>query len=102
MGKQTNHTRRCFLNRLSHTFALGSVAGLLPQLALIPKAQAQSSGDYRALVCIYLAGANDSFNWLVPRDSTAAGSRYDTYRASRGGVYSTSNPSGLAENAAKR
>lgn len=96
MGKQTNHTRRCFLNRLSHTFALGSVAGLLPQLALIPKAQAQSSGDYRALVCIYLAGANDSFNWLVPRDSTAAGSRYDTYRASRGGVYSTSNPSGLA------
>lgn len=96
MGIETNASRRCFLNRLSHTFALGSVAGLLPQLALVPRAQAQTATDYRALVCIYLAGANDSFNWLVPRDSADTGSRYDTYRVSRGGVYGPSNTSGLA------
>ena len=37
-------------------------------------------GDYRALVCVYLYGGNDSFNMLVPRDNP----RYNTYLASRG------------------
>ena len=36
-------------------------------------------GEYRALVCILLAGGNDSFNMLVPRDPAA----YATYQASR-------------------
>jgi len=91
----TRPTRRRFLQGLGSCLASGSLGALLPQLALMPRAAAQSSG-YRALVCIYLAGANDSFNWLVPRDSEAAGSRYDTYKSSRGGVYGSSNPNGLA------
>lgn len=62
---------------------------------MIPTASAQSTG-YKALVCIYLAGANDSYNWLVPRDSTTAGSRYSAYQQARGGVYSQSNTGGLA------
>ena len=70
-------------------------AALLPQLGLIPRAMAQAA-DYRALVCIYLAGANDSYNWLVPRDADAAGSHYDRYRTARGGVWSGSNTAGLA------
>lgn len=96
MGRMSNQSRREFIKKLGGSFALGSVASLLPQLALMPKAFAQAAPGYKALVCIYLAGANDSYNWLVPRDSEAAGSRYDTYRASRGGVYSSSNTSGLA------
>ena len=38
--------------------------------------------DYRALVCIYLYGGNDSFNMVVPRDNT----NYNIYAASRAGL----------------
>jgi uncharacterized protein (DUF1501 family) len=96
MGYSTSNSRRDFLKKLGGSFAAGSLASLIPQLALLPRAMAQSSGGYRALVCVYLAGANDSYNWLVPRDSESSGSRYDTYRSTRGGVYSASNTNGLA------
>ncbi|MCK7595362.1 DUF1501 domain-containing protein [Pseudomarimonas salicorniae] len=90
-------SRRRFLKGLGGCLGAASLGSLLPQLALIPRtAFAQAAGDYRALVCIYLAGANDSFNLLVPRDSESAGSLYDSYRNARGGVYSGSNASGLA------
>ncbi len=96
MDYMANQRRRAFIKKLGGAFAAGSVASLLPQLALLPRAYAQSTGGYRALVCVYLGGANDSFNWIVPRDSEASGSRYDTYRATRGGVYSGTNTAGLA------
>lgn len=96
MGYDNSKSRREFLKKLGGSFAAGSLASLIPQLALLPRAYAQSAGGYKAMVCIYLAGANDSYNWLVPRDSEAAGSRYDTYKTSRGGVFSGSNPNGLA------
>jgi uncharacterized protein (DUF1501 family) len=35
--------------------------------------------DYKALVCLYMGGGNDSYNMLVPRDSTNAGSKYTKY-----------------------
>lgn len=35
--------------------------------------------DYKAMVCILLAGGNDSFNMLVPRN----GSHYNEYRSTR-------------------
>ena len=38
--------------------------------------------DYRALVCVYLAGGNDSNNMVVPVDTT----RYTQYSAVRGGL----------------
>lgn len=28
-----------------------------------------ANGDYKALVCLFMAGGNDSHNWLVPTDS---------------------------------
>ncbi len=97
MGRMSHNNRRDFLKALGSSFAVGSMASLVPQLALMPRAAAANKGGtYKALVCIYLAGANDSYNWLVPRDSEAAGSRYDTYRTSRGGVYSATNTTGLA------
>jgi uncharacterized protein (DUF1501 family) len=36
--------------------------------------------DYRALVCLFLFGGNDSFNLLIPSDA----SRYSTYIGARG------------------
>lgn len=41
-----------------------------------------AGGDYRALVCIFLFGGNDSFNMVVPRSPGA----YRMYAASRGDV----------------
>ena len=95
MKRPVSMPRRKFLGHLGHCFTLGSTAALLPQLGLIPRAMAQAA-DYRALVCIYLAGANASYNWLVPRDADAAGSHSDRYRTARGGVWSGSNTAGLA------
>ena len=42
-------------------------------------ATAPTNGEYRALVCVFLAGGNDSFNLLVPRETSA----YATYQSSR-------------------
>ena len=98
MGINNRSSRRDFLSNLGRTFAAGSAAALIPQLGFIPRASAQTAGPYKALVCIYLAGANDSYNWLVPHDSENPGSRYDVYRASRGGAYGPSNTAGLALN----
>ncbi|PYC20219.1 hypothetical protein DMO17_18655 [Aquipseudomonas alcaligenes] len=41
-----------------------------------------SSGDYKALICIFLFGGNDSFNTLVPSQS----GEYAAYKASRGNM----------------
>ncbi len=88
-------SRRDFLRHLACLAASGGAAALVPQLRLIGSALAstQALSGYRALVCIYLAGGNDSWNLLIPYDTA----RYAIYASSRGGVYSAaSNASGLA------
>jgi uncharacterized protein (DUF1501 family) len=63
--------------------AVGGAAGSL--LARPYGAVAQMAGgsapfaDYRALVCVFLFGGNDSFNMLVPRSAA----EYNAYAASR-------------------
>ena len=63
-------TRRNFL---THSCSLGiasaTVSSSLLQLGLSRAAAAQSAPGYKALVCILLAGGNDSFNMLVPTDN---------------------------------
>ncbi|MBK7143714.1 MAG: DUF1501 domain-containing protein [Xanthomonadales bacterium] len=94
--------RRDFLRSLGATLTAGSARALLPQLGLVGSALAavprgKAFGNYRALVCVYLDGGNDSWNLLVPRDSTGPGSLYSTYRDARGGLYDAgTNPDGLA------
>ena len=49
----------------------GASGVLLSQLGTL-RAFAQSAGDdYKALVCIFLNGGNDSNNTVVPMESTA-------------------------------
>ena len=70
--------RRAFLKRYAATAAAGIGAySTLGGLSLT-NALAQSS-DYRALVCVFLFGGNDSFNMVVPRDEQAH-SRYANAR----------------------
>jgi uncharacterized protein (DUF1501 family) len=49
--------------------------GLLPALA-------QSSANYRALVCVFLFGGNDSNNTVIPMDDTS----YQAYTSIRGSL----------------
>ncbi len=78
-------SRRSFL-RQAACAALGT-AGLTNALFDLRRIAAASlgnsdvlSGDYKALVCLFLYGGNDANNMLVPRDTTD----YDAYAASRG------------------
>ena len=61
---------------------VGSLAlrpfGLIPTLA-------QSGPDYRALVCVFLFGGNDSNNTVIPMDS------YSAYQSIRGSLALTSS-----------
>ena len=67
-------SRRSFL---THSCALGAASATLSstllQLGLARAAAAQAPDGYRALVCILLAGGNDSFNMLVPTDTDQHG-----------------------------
>ena len=64
----------------------GGIAGLhmISNLGLIGAAAAQGGGGggYKALVCVYLGGGNDSFNLLVPHDNA----HYGVYATTRQGL----------------
>ncbi len=81
-------TRRGFL---SHSCALGvasaTTASTLLQLGFARQAAAQSAPGYRALVCVLLAGGNDSFNMLVPTDAD----QYSEYAGIRSDLALPSN-----------
>jgi uncharacterized protein (DUF1501 family) len=53
--------------RASAPFAL-SLAGLGAMAAQSASA-ADTSGPYKALVCLFMSGGNDSHNWVVPTDT---------------------------------
>ena len=74
-------SRRQFLSR-GCAFAAAGASGVLPfhHLGLTRNAVAANTSGYRALVCIVLAGGNDSFNMLVPTDADQYG-EYQTIRA---------------------
>lgn len=71
--------RRRFLQAL----AAGGFAhafGRTPQVAFAAASGAQAAfDDYKALVCVFLFGGNDSFNMVVPRSNA----EYAEYAASR-------------------
>jgi uncharacterized protein (DUF1501 family) len=69
--------RRSFL---LHTGALAGTAAL-GQLGALA-ASAASTDDYKALVCIFLVGGNDSNNMIVPIDATG----YANYAQVRGAL----------------
>jgi uncharacterized protein (DUF1501 family) len=73
-------SRRKFLRLGCCSVATLSAAATLSRFGLM-SAFAQSAPDYRALVCIFLFGGNDSNNTIVPLDS-----RYQRYQQVRGGL----------------
>lgn len=73
-------SRRLFLRNAGVLSAAGAAAAPLAlNLAAIGSAAAQSAGDYKALVCIFLFGGNDSLNTILQTD-TASWTNYTTVR----------------------
>jgi uncharacterized protein (DUF1501 family) len=62
-------TRRRFLGQVGALSAMcGGAAPLALNLAALGSASAQTASDYKALVCIFLYGGNDSFNMVLATD----------------------------------
>ena len=77
-------SRRQFIGQ-ANCAAVGTASLLSSLLSLRLTAGAASASnftDYKALVCLFLNGGNDSFNMLVPRQQSA----YNDYEQVRGGV----------------
>ncbi len=76
-------TRRQFLGQ-ANCAAVSSIPVLNTLLNLsfaekIAAITAPTGSDYRAVVCLFLSGGNDSYNMLVPRETSA----YAQYQATR-------------------
>jgi len=73
MGKHKhNHSRRKFLGQscaaLGYTTLFSSLINLRAMAAAAAdNSTTVASGNYKALVCLMLAGGNDSFNMLMPK-----------------------------------
>ncbi len=73
--------RREFLRRsllLAGSASIMTTLGRF-QIASALAADAKPADDYRALVCVFLYGGNDSFNMLIPNDPSG----YQTYSDTR-------------------
>ena len=69
MTSNASHfSRRRFLGSLL-TLAGSSAAPFALNLAAMGNAAAQSSGDYKAMVCLFLNGGNDAFNMVLATDT---------------------------------
>ncbi|MEP7298341.1 MAG: DUF1501 domain-containing protein [Burkholderiales bacterium] len=73
-------SRRLFLRQAGALSAAGAAAAPIAlNMAAIGSAAAQSASDYKALVCIFMFGGNDSLNMILPTD-TASWTNYTTVR----------------------
>jgi len=81
MSNLNSKSRREFLKTMAASGTLGS----LGQLALMSQATAAAPEfiDYKAMVCVFLYGGNDSFNMLIPTGEDAL-TGYSAYAGSRG------------------
>jgi uncharacterized protein (DUF1501 family) len=84
-------SRRHFLTLGARSLAAigaASVAGRLSQVSALAQATCPPSGDYKALVCVFLFGGNDGNNMVIPisTPSSNPNNSYATYAAARGGL----------------
>ena len=77
--KSTKFTRRQFLKQSGKMGITTAALVGSAQLGTMASASAQTNDDYKALVCVLLAGGADSFNMLVPTDNI----HYNEYKTTR-------------------
>lgn len=78
--------RRNFLKTASWG-ALAQLAGVSPLRSVAALAQNSGVNDYKALVCLFLRGGNDSNNMIIP----ITGAQYGFYRAARAATATQQN-----------
>ena len=83
MKYHSKFNRRDALKAMLAASTTGAL-GTLGQLSLMTNAAAATPafGDYKALVCVFLYGGNDSFNMLLPTDPSS----HATYSGIRGNL----------------
>ena len=79
-----NAARRRFLQRAGALSAC-ALASRLDWLSLVAAANAQTSSDYKALVCVFLFGGNDGNNTVIPYDAAGYG-QYAAVRPVASGI----------------
>jgi uncharacterized protein (DUF1501 family) len=82
MSNASRASRREFLRRTGSLSLAGVAAPWALNLAAMSEAAAQAAPDYKALVCVFLYGANDYGNTLVSYDSAS----YNAYKTIRGSL----------------
>lgn len=75
------HSRRAFLRRSTQLGLAGTALPFALNLAAMGEAAAFAADDYKALVCVFLYGGNDSANTVVTYDDPSY-NRYSTIRGS--------------------
>ena len=81
--KPSNIARRRFLQ--SAAVSAFGLASRFDLLSLIADANAQSTTDYKALVCVFMYGGNDGNNTVIPFDTAGYG-QYATIRTAASGI----------------
>jgi len=77
---KNNHLSRRHFLKLTGKTGVSTAAFLgAAQMGAMASASAESDNEYKALVCVLLAGGADSYNLLVPRDNT----HYQEYKNTR-------------------
>src|SRR5262245_30888571 len=74
-------SRRRFVGQCCAAVGATGLLSALAQLRVLG-AVAAPAGDYKALVCLFLAGGNDANNLIVPTDTAG----YNAYAAGRGAL----------------
>lgn len=93
------YSRRDFVRGGACMVAAGGISSFIPKLNLMGEALAQTGtgSGYKALVCLYLGGGNDSWNVLIPTGTNASGQySHAEYVTARNGIYNAGNTGGLA------
>lgn len=83
-----SYSRRDFLRKSCCSLASLGMVGALGRFGILSAYAAPTCSDYKALVCIFLFGGNDSNNTIIPLENTA----YNNYALARGNP----NQGGLA------
>ena len=77
-----DQSRRAFLKRSAQLGLAGVATPFVTSLGAIGEAAAATATDYKALVCVFLYGGNDSANTLTPYDQAS----YALYQAQRSNI----------------
>jgi len=93
MSKKNNINRRQFMKLLASGSAMGAL-GSVGQLALMREAVAAAPAfsGYKAMVCVFFHGGNDSLNMIIPSDAAA----HSNYQSIRGSLAVAKNDLGLS------